>query len=149
MNVVRRDKALEDLADCAFYIAEDDPAVADRFVDAFEQSVEQLARMPYIGVAYPSENPALFGLRRWPVKGFDKYLISTWSLKTPLILFASCTPRKTSRPFWKLIRNLALQRLKSWPPGLLIRQFLRDRIHGVADLRDHSQSDKEIDRNQQ
>lgn len=75
MNVVRRDKALEDLADCAFYIAEDDPAVADRFVDAFEQSVEQLARMPYIGVAYPSENPALFGLRRWPVKGFDKYLI--------------------------------------------------------------------------
>ncbi len=75
MNVIRRDKALEDLADCAFYIAEDDPAVADRFVDAFEFSVERLAQMPYIGVAHPSDNPALFGMRRWPIKGFEKYLI--------------------------------------------------------------------------
>lgn len=75
MNIVRRDQALEDLADCAFYIAEDDPAAADRFVDAFELSVERLAQMPYLGVAHPSDNPALFGLRRWPIKGFEKYLV--------------------------------------------------------------------------
>ncbi|MGH9841415.1 MAG: type II toxin-antitoxin system RelE/ParE family toxin [Blastocatellia bacterium] len=75
MNVVRREKALEDLADCAFYIADDDPAVADRFVDAFELSVERLAQMPYLGVAHSNDNPALFGLRRWPIKGFEKYLI--------------------------------------------------------------------------
>jgi toxin ParE1/3/4 len=75
MNVVRRDKALEDLADCAFYIAEDNPDIAARFVDAFEESVDRLARMPYIGVAVPLDAPSLFGLRRWPIKGFEKYLV--------------------------------------------------------------------------
>jgi len=75
MNVVRRDKALEDLADCALYIAQDDPDVAARFVDAFEESVDRLAQMPYIGVAVPLDTPSLFGLRRWPIKGFEKYLI--------------------------------------------------------------------------
>lgn len=57
MNVVRRDKALEDLADCALYIAQDDPDVAARFVDAFEESVDRLAQMPYIGVAIPLDAP--------------------------------------------------------------------------------------------
>lgn len=40
MKVVRRDKALEDLADCALYIAQDDPDVAGRFVDAFTDASE-------------------------------------------------------------------------------------------------------------
>lgn len=31
--------------------------------------------MPYVGAVYPSDNPALFGLRRWPIKGFEKYWI--------------------------------------------------------------------------
>jgi len=111
MNVVRRDEALEDLADCALYIAEGDPVVADRFVDAFEESVEQLARMPYIGAAYPSENLALFGLRRWPIKGFDKYLIFYLVIEDiPLILFASYTLRRISRRFWKMMRNSKLYR---------------------------------------
>ena len=75
MNVFRRDIALEDLADCAFYISDDDPGKADEFVDAFEESVARLAQMPYVGAAYSTENPALYGLRRWLIKGFEKYLI--------------------------------------------------------------------------
>ena len=39
MNIVRREKALEDLADLAFYIANDDADAADRFLDAFEASI--------------------------------------------------------------------------------------------------------------
>ena len=46
MNVFRRDIALEDLADCALYISDDDPGKADEFVDAFEESVARLAQMP-------------------------------------------------------------------------------------------------------
>jgi toxin ParE1/3/4 len=75
MNVFRRDSALADLADHAFYLAEDAPDVADRFIDAFEAAAERLSQMPHIGATYPTGNPALFGLRRWPLKGFEKYLI--------------------------------------------------------------------------
>ncbi|HMV49733.1 MAG TPA: type II toxin-antitoxin system RelE/ParE family toxin [Blastocatellia bacterium] len=75
MNIVRREKALEDLADLAFYIANDDADAADRFLDAFEASIAQLSQMPYLGVAHPAGNPALFGLRRWPIKEFAKHLI--------------------------------------------------------------------------
>lgn len=75
MNVFRRTQVLVDLADCAFYLALTDPEIADRFLDAFEASATRLAQMPYIGVIHPTDNPALFGLCRWPVKGFEKYLI--------------------------------------------------------------------------
>ncbi len=75
MNVTRRDQALADLADLAFYLGQDDPDVADRFLDAFEAAAERLAQMPYIGVAHPVKAPALFGLRRWPIKGFEKCVI--------------------------------------------------------------------------
>lgn len=75
MNVFRRTQVLVDLADCAFYLALADPEIADRFLDAFEASATRLAQMSYIGVAQPTDNPALFGLRRWSVKGFEKYLI--------------------------------------------------------------------------
>ena len=75
MNIFRREVALADLADHAFYLAQDDPDLADRFLDAFEQAAERLSQIPYIGVAYTLHNPTLFGLRRWPIKGFEKFLI--------------------------------------------------------------------------
>ncbi len=75
MKVFRRAQARADLADCAYYLGQDNPALAVRFVDAYEDTFTRLAQMPYLGVAQPSNNPTLFGLRRWPVKGFEKYLI--------------------------------------------------------------------------
>ena len=75
MKVIRRDRALSDLADLALYIAQDNQEVADRFLDAVEEAVDRIAQLPYIGTAHPSSNPALLGLRRWPINGFEKYLI--------------------------------------------------------------------------
>ena len=75
MTVNRRAKALDDLTDHAFYIAEDNLEASERFLDAFAVTIDRLAQMPNIGVAHHSENAALFGVRRWPIKGFEKYMI--------------------------------------------------------------------------
>jgi hypothetical protein len=41
-------------------------------VEAVEASVEQLVRMPNMGALREIGNPALKGLRVWPVKEFDE-----------------------------------------------------------------------------
>lgn len=46
-----------------------------RFLTATEESFDRLAQMPYIGGERKFKNPALHGLRMWPVKGFEKFLI--------------------------------------------------------------------------
>jgi plasmid stabilization system protein ParE len=51
------------------------PMLAFRFVDAVEASVEQLLRMPHMGAPRELRNPALKGLRVWPVKEFEEFLI--------------------------------------------------------------------------
>ena len=75
MKIFSRDQALADLAEHAFYLAQDDSAIAGRFLGAFEDATERLSRMPFIGAIFPIQNPALFGLRRWSIKGFEKFLI--------------------------------------------------------------------------
>ena len=75
MNALARTRILEDLTNHAEYLATDDAEVAERFLDAFETTLERLEQMPYIGVVAVLDNPALFGLRRWPIKGFEKYVI--------------------------------------------------------------------------
>jgi toxin ParE1/3/4 len=44
-------------------------------VDAVEASVDQLLRMPNMGAPRELRNPALKGLRVWPVTEFDEFLI--------------------------------------------------------------------------
>ena len=75
MNVFRRDKALDDVAHHALYLAQNNPDAAQRFIVAFAEATERLAQMPYLGAACYVENPLLFGLRRWPIKGFEKHII--------------------------------------------------------------------------
>jgi toxin ParE1/3/4 len=58
-----------------YLIDQDAPEAALRFVDAVEASVEQLVRMPNIGAPRELRNTALTGLRFWPVKEFDEFLI--------------------------------------------------------------------------
>jgi len=59
-----------------WYLVEQDAAeAAFRFVEAVEASVEQLLRMPNIGAPREHRNPALKGLRLWPVKEFEDFLI--------------------------------------------------------------------------
>jgi len=48
---------------------------AQRFVIAVDQDLKQLAAMPGRGAMREFENPALAGIRSWPVSGFQNYLI--------------------------------------------------------------------------
>ncbi len=74
-NIILLPQANKDIDEHFEYIAQDDFDTALKFFDAIRQSIAQLARMPGMGAAYPLENTRLEGLRRWPVKGFNKHLI--------------------------------------------------------------------------
>jgi toxin ParE1/3/4 len=54
-----------------YLVEKDAPDAAFRFLEAVEKSVEQLIQMPGMGVPKPLRNPALTGLRAWPVEGFE------------------------------------------------------------------------------
>jgi toxin ParE1/3/4 len=59
-----------------WYLVEQDvPDVAFRFVDAVEASLQQLLLMPNMGAAREIRNDKLKGLRFWPVKDFEEFLI--------------------------------------------------------------------------
>jgi toxin ParE1/3/4 len=48
---------------------------SDRFLEAVEKAYKRLAEMPGLGVLRDYGNPALSGMRVWPVPKFPKYLI--------------------------------------------------------------------------
>jgi toxin ParE1/3/4 len=72
--IIRR-SAQAELIDLIDYIAQDDPAAAERVRDAVLATIKQLADNPGIGRAYPLNNPRLAGLRKWNVRGYPAYLI--------------------------------------------------------------------------
>jgi toxin ParE1/3/4 len=49
--------------------------IAQRFLDATQSTFDALAKMPKLGVLCGFHRPALRRLRRWPVKGFENWLI--------------------------------------------------------------------------
>jgi toxin ParE1/3/4 len=51
------------------------PHVTGRFLTAVQQSFETLARAPKAGVLCEFRKPALRRVRRWPVNGFENWLI--------------------------------------------------------------------------
>lgn len=77
MNCVIRPRARDDIIrQFRWYLVEQDTSdAAFRFVDAVEDSVAQLVSMPTMGAPRELRNPALKGLRVWPVKDFDAFLI--------------------------------------------------------------------------
>jgi len=77
VKAVIRPRAQDDiLRQFRWYLVEQDAAeAAFRFVEAVEASVEQLLRMPNMGAPRELRNPALKGLRLWPVKEFAEFLI--------------------------------------------------------------------------
>jgi toxin ParE1/3/4 len=48
---------------------------AQRFLDATQSTFEALAKMPKLGILCAFLRPALRRLRRWPVQGFENWLI--------------------------------------------------------------------------
>jgi toxin ParE1/3/4 len=51
------------------------PHIARRFHTSVLTAIDALAEMPGAGPPRPTSNPALGGLRAWPVKGFDAFWV--------------------------------------------------------------------------
>jgi plasmid stabilization system protein ParE len=58
-----------------YYLLEGALGDANDFLDAVDESIGVLCGMPEIGAPKLVRNPALAGLRSWPVKGFEDILI--------------------------------------------------------------------------
>jgi toxin ParE1/3/4 len=58
-----------------YYLLEDALDAATRFLDAVDESIQAICRMPHMGAPKPLKNPMLSGLRSWPVKDFEDILI--------------------------------------------------------------------------
>jgi toxin ParE1/3/4 len=65
----------QDLPDIYSFIADRDPAAAERVLDAMERTFRQLARHPDCGARYPTRNRKLQGLRMFPLSDFPNYLV--------------------------------------------------------------------------
>jgi len=55
-----------------YYLQENAPEAAARFLEAVERAVEQLVEMPNMGAPKALKNSSLAGLRSWPVSGFEE-----------------------------------------------------------------------------
>ncbi len=75
LKIVISELARLDLREHFGYLAESNYDKALEFFDATRQTFADLARMPGMGSVYPSSQEQLKGLRRWPIKGFKRYLI--------------------------------------------------------------------------
>ena len=75
-TVVKRVKALWDIIGIAELLGRDDPAVAERFMDAVEASREFLRDFPESGAKFKTKNERMRDARLWPVKGFPNHLIN-------------------------------------------------------------------------
>jgi toxin ParE1/3/4 len=77
-----RERAKLDLQEQAEYFRQDSPETAVRFLEAAEQSMDTLLSMPELG-SLQEYSPARWrGLRSWPIRGFENYLIFYFSRDT-------------------------------------------------------------------
>ena len=75
-EVFVRARARRDILSNAEYLEEHGGVeTAERFLVATRGTFEALAKMPKLGVLCTFRSPALRRLRRWPVKGFENWLI--------------------------------------------------------------------------
>lgn len=58
-----------------YLVSQAAPEAAVRFMNAVEESVRQVCRMPHSGAPRKVRSPSLKGLRVWPVQGFEEILI--------------------------------------------------------------------------
>jgi toxin ParE1/3/4 len=73
---IQRPRARLDLLEQFVYFGEQAGVdVAERYLDNVGKSCALLARQPQAGIVYDSGISRLDGLRRFRVKGFDRYLI--------------------------------------------------------------------------
>jgi toxin ParE1/3/4 len=76
VKYVIRPNAKDDiLRQFRYYLLEDALDAATRFLEALDESIEAICKMPEIGAPKHFKNPVLAGLRSWAVKDFEDILI--------------------------------------------------------------------------
>jgi toxin ParE1/3/4 len=76
VKAVIRPKAKDDILNqFRYYLQQDALDAGERFLDAVDDSIEALLRMPALGAPKAFSNQVLAGLRSWAVKGFEDILI--------------------------------------------------------------------------
>ncbi|MDQ2101488.1 type II toxin-antitoxin system RelE/ParE family toxin [Azospirillum sp. C340-1] len=75
MRILPSPRARKDILDHFTYIGLQDEAAAERFLTAIDHSFARIAEHPDIGSTRLWRNPALHGIRAWPVAGFDRHII--------------------------------------------------------------------------
>ncbi len=75
MKVTYADGVFEELVSLSFYIAEDNEAIAQRFLDSCDKTFRFLADNPNVGSLRRFKNVQMAEVRMWRVKGFEKYRI--------------------------------------------------------------------------
>jgi toxin ParE1/3/4 len=81
-QVVKKPRALQDLIEQFAYIAGDNVAAAQRFLEAAEATFHMLAQMPGAGRVRRYADARLAGLRSRSVRGFRNYLVFYRPTKT-------------------------------------------------------------------
>jgi len=75
-RIVRRADALEDIVDQGrYYVREDSPETARRFLKATKAAFLALSRAPLLGRRWDSTDPALADVRVGHIKGFPDHLV--------------------------------------------------------------------------
>jgi len=74
-NLLKREQAKRDLEECFVFIAEENLDIAVHFLVYAEETLELLAKMPFLGSPRDFRSHRLRNLRMWHVKGFEDYLI--------------------------------------------------------------------------
>ncbi|MDJ1182743.1 type II toxin-antitoxin system RelE/ParE family toxin [Roseofilum casamattae] len=75
VDIRKRPQVIRDLIDIATYIANTNLDLSDRFLQAAEQTFQQLGQMPEMGKRCQFERPELQNIRQIGVKEFRNYII--------------------------------------------------------------------------
>lgn len=75
MKVVQSPRAKRDIKGYFNHIGLRDEGAAERFLEALGRTFARLAEQPDIGSTRLWSNPALRGIRAWPVVGFDQFIV--------------------------------------------------------------------------
>ena len=74
-SVLKSVQAVRDIEESFVYIAENDLDRAVYFLVAVEETIEMIAKNPFIGSVRQFQNAKLKNLRMWRVKGYENHLI--------------------------------------------------------------------------
>ena len=91
MKAVIASAARRDILDQFLYLTDENvPRVAERFIDAVDESIAKLTKRPLMGAPKKLKDPRLQGLRVWPVSGFEAvriyYLVSQEAVRVVRVL---------------------------------------------------------------